>query len=81
MLKGCRSGCYSGYFGSMNRMMNFSFMNDLKRRNLTQWFYAHKWTEITVTMFVTLPFIGINLRVYIDRQTLQMSYFDNKHSK
>lgn len=53
-LKDGRSGCYSGYFGSTNRMMNFSFMSDLKHRNLIQWFYACKWIEITVTMFVTV---------------------------
>lgn len=30
-------------------------------------------------VFVTLYFIGINLKVYIDMQTLQMSEFDGKH--
>lgn len=75
-----RNGCYSGYSGSRNRMMNFSFMSDLKCRNPIQQFHAHKWIEIMATMFVTLSFIGINLRVYIDRQTLEMSYFAGKCS-
>lgn len=75
-----RSGCYSGYFGIKNRMTNSSPMSDLKCRNPTEQFYALKWVEVMVTMFVALSFIGINLRVYIDRQTLEMSYFDSKHS-
>lgn len=59
----------------------FSFMSNLKCRNPLQQFWVHNWIEITVTVFVTLSFIGINLRVFRDRQTLEMSYFDGKHSQ
>lgn len=58
----------------------FLFLTYEKRGiNPTQQFHAHKWREITATMFVTLSFTGIYLRVYSIRQTLQTSLFYGKH--